>query len=444
LLGQYNGGWNNMQNKLNQIAVRAKQDKRLKFTSLVHLINTENLARCYKELKRNKACGVDQITVESYGENLNEKLEVLVESMKRKQYQPQPVKRVYIPKAGSKEKRGLGIPSTEDKLVQIMLKKILENIYEANFLDSSYGFRPGRNCHQAVNALDKAVMYKPINYIVEVDIKKFYDNIQHKWLMRCLRERITDPNLLWLVKRFLKAGIVEAGNYEATKQGTPQGGIVSPVLANIYLHYVLDLWIEKKFKPRSRGYIQLIRFCDDFVVCCESKVDAEEFLELLKQRLNKFGLEVSENKTRVVKFGKREWQQAIREKRRTESFNFLGFTHYGAKSRRGRLIMGHKTSKLNLARKLKEIKEWLKIVRGSIRLKDWWQVLKAKLTGHYNYFGISGNYWCLKQFYTSVRKLAFKWINRRSQKKSMTWEQFVHYVEVNPLPKPKIHFSLYA
>ncbi|WP_341818048.1 group II intron reverse transcriptase/maturase [Wolbachia endosymbiont (group A) of Andrena fulva] len=433
-----------MQYKLNQIAVRAKQDKRLKFTSLVHLINTENLARCYKELKRNKACGVDQITVESYGENLNEKLEVLVESMKRKQYQPQPVKRVYIPKAGSKEKRGLGIPSTEDKLVQIMLKKILENIYEANFLDSSYGFRPGRNCHQAVNALDKAVMYKPINYIVEVDIKKFYDNIQHKWLMRCLRERITDPNLLWLVKRFLKAGIVEAGNYEATKQGTPQGGIVSPVLANIYLHYVLDLWIEKKFKPRSRGYIQVIRFCDDFVVCCESKVDAEEFLELLKQRLNKFGLEVSENKTGVVKFGKREWQRAIREKRRTESFNFLGFTHYGAKSRRGRLMMGHKTSKLNLARKLKEIKEWLKIVRGSIRLKDWWQVLKAKLTGHYNYFGISGNYWCLKQFYTSVRKLAFKWINRRSQKKSMTWEQFVHYVEVNPLPKPKIHFSLYA
>ncbi|WP_265038281.1 group II intron reverse transcriptase/maturase [Wolbachia endosymbiont (group A) of Hylaeus communis] len=385
-----------MRYKLNQIAVRAKQDKRLKFTSLVHLINTENLARCYKELKRNKACGVDQITVESYGENLNEKLEVLVESMKRKQYQPQPVKRVYIPKAGSKEKRGLGIPSTEDKLVQIMLKKILENIYEANFLDSSYGFRPGRNCHQAVNALDKAVKYKPINYIVEVDIKKFYDNIQHKWLMRCLRERITDPNLLWLVKRFLKAGIVEAGNYEATKQGTPQGGIVSPVLANIYLHYVLDLWIEKKFKSRSRGYIQQIRFCDDFVVCCESKVDAEEFLELLKQRLNKFGLEVSENKTRVVKFGKREWQRAIREKRRTESFNFLGFTHYGAKSRRGRLMMGHKTSKLNLARKLKEIKEWLKIVRGSIRLKDWWQVLKAKLTGHYNYFGISGNYWCLR------------------------------------------------
>lgn len=174
-----------MQRKLNQIAVRAKQDKRVKFTSLVHLINAENLALCYKELKRNKACGIDQVTVEAYGETLEEKLRMLVDSMKRKQYKPQPVRRVYIPKAGSEEKRGLGILSTEDKLVQIMLKKILENIYEANFLDQSYGFRPGRSCHQAVKALDKAVMYKPTNYIVEVDIRKFYDNIQHKWLMRC-------------------------------------------------------------------------------------------------------------------------------------------------------------------------------------------------------------------------------------------------------------------
>lgn len=232
-----------------------------------------------------------------------------------------------------------------------MLKKILESIYETNFLDNSYGFRPGRSCHQAVKTLNKAVMDKPINYIVEVDIKKFYDNIQHKWLMRCLRERITDPNLLWLVKRFLKAGIVEAGHYEATEQGTPQGGIVSPILANIYLHYVLDLWFEKKFKPRSRGSIQLIRFCDDFVVCCEKEEDAKEFLELLKQRLRKFGLEISENKTRIVKFGKRKWYQAEREKRRKNSFKFLGFTHYCGKSRNGRLMIKQKTVKTSLARK---------------------------------------------------------------------------------------------
>ncbi|NSM56734.1 group II intron reverse transcriptase/maturase [Wolbachia endosymbiont of Atemnus politus] len=433
-----------MQRKLNQIAIRAKRDKRVKFTSLVHLINAENLALCYKELKRNKACGIDQVTVEAYGENLEEKLRTLVDSMKRKQYKPRPVRRVYIPKAGSEEKRGLGIPSTEDKLVQIVLKKILENIYEANFLDQSYGFRPGRSCHQAVKALDKAVMYKPTNYIVEVDIKKFYDNIQHKWLMRCLRERISDPNLLWLVKQFLKAGVMEAGHYEATTQGAPQGGIVSPVLANIYLHYVLDLWFEKKVKPKSKEYMELVRYADDLVVCCEGEEDAKEFLESLKQRLAKFGLEVSENKTRIVKFGKKEWYQAKREKKKTESFNFLGFTHYSAKSRKGRLIMGHKTSKVSLARKLKEIKEWLKTIRNHTCLKDWWQILKAKLRGHYNYFGISGNYQWLSKFEQAVKKLTFKWINRRSQKKSMNWEQFEHYTQVNPLPKPKICFSLYT
>ncbi|NSX83908.1 group II intron reverse transcriptase/maturase, partial [Wolbachia endosymbiont of Atemnus politus] len=431
-----------MQRKLNQIAVRAKQDKRVKFTSLVHLINAENLALCYKELKRNKACGIDQVTVEAYGETLEEKLRMLVDSMKRKQYKPQPVRRVYIPKAGSEEKRGLGILSTEDKLVQIMLKKILENIYEANFLDQSYGFRPGRSCHQAVKALDKAVMYKPTNYIVEVDIRKFYDNIQHKWLMRCLRERISDPNLLWLVKQCLKAGVMEAGHYKTTTQGAPQGGIVSPVLANVYLHYVLDLWFEKKVKPKSKWYMELVRYADDLVVCCESEEDAKEFLESLKQRLAKFGLEVSENKTRIVKFGKKECYQAKREKKKTESFNFLGFTHYSAKSRKGRLIMGHKTSKVSLARKLKEIKEWLKTIRNHTCLKDWWQILKAKLRGHYNYFGISGNYQWLSKFEQAVKKLTFKWINRRSQKKSMNWEQFEHYTQVNPLPKPKICFSL--
>ena len=432
-----------MQKKLNQIAIRTKRDKRLKFTSLVYLINAENLAECYKELKRNKACGIDQVTVEAYGENLDEKLKTLVDSMKRKQYQPQPVKRVYIPKAGSKEKRGLGIPSTEDKLVQIMLKKILENIYEANFLDQSYGFRPDRSCHQAVKALNKTVMYKPTNYIVEVDIKRFYDNIQHKWLIRCLKERISDPNLLWLVKKFLKAGVMEAGYYKATTQGAPQGGIVSPVLANIYLHYVLDLWFEKKVKPKSKGYMELVRYADDLVVSCENEEDAKEFLESLKQRLAKFGLEISENKTRIVKFGKKGWYQAKREKKKMESFNFLGFTHYCAKSRNGRLIMGHKTSKINLARKLKEIKEWLKTTRNRICLKDWWQILKAKLRGHYNYFGISGNYRWLSKFEWAVNKLTFKWINRRSQKKSMTWEQFMNYKQVNPLPKPKICFSLY-
>ncbi|XP_044733687.1 group II intron-encoded protein LtrA-like [Chrysoperla carnea] len=261
-----------MQVKLNQIAKRAKQDKRLKFTSLIHHVNETNLAECYQELKANKTCGVDGETVESYGINLEDRLSQLVESMKLKQYRPKPVKSVYIPKPGKNEKRGLGIPSVEDKLVQIMLKKILEQIYEAEFLEVSYGFRPKLSCHDALRALDKAVMTKPINYIVEVDIKGFFDNVNHYWLQRCLEEKIVDRNLLWLVRKFLKAGVVEDGKQLVTEVGTPQVGVISPLLANIYLHYVLDLWFKKEIKPQAKGHMELIRYCDDCVPRVQRKL----------------------------------------------------------------------------------------------------------------------------------------------------------------------------
>lgn len=432
-----------MQVKLNQIARRAKQDKRLKFTSLIHHVNEANLAECYQELKRNKACGIDGETVEAYGKNLEERLIQLVESMKSKQYRPKPVKRVYIPKAGKSEKRGLGIPSVEDKLVQVMLKKILEQIYEAEFLDVSYGFRPGLSCHDAVKTLDKAVMTKPINYIVEVDIKGFFDNVSHYWLQRCLEEKITDKHLVWLVRQFLKAGVVEDGKQIATDLGTPQGGVISPLLANIYLHYVLDLWFKKKIEPQAKGRMELIRYCDDFVVCCESEKDAKNLLELLQARLGQFGLEVSEEKTKILKFGRQVWKQSLRSKEKVDTFTFLGFTHYCVKSRRGYFVMGHKTSKDNLSRKLKEIKEWLKRIRNQLRLKEWWPVLKSKLTGHYNYFGVSGNYRCLQKFYDQVLFTVFKWINRRSQKKSMNFDQYLNYLQWNPLPTPRICYAMY-
>ncbi len=432
-----------MQVKLTQIARRAKQDKRLKFTSLIHHVNESNLAECYRELKANKACGIDGETVEAYGKNLQERLSQLVASMKSKQYRPKPVKRVYIPKAGKNEKRGLGIPSVEDKLVQIMLKKILEQIYEAEFLDVSYGFRPKLSCHDAVKALDKTVMTKPINYIVEVDIKGFFDNVNHYWLQRCLEEKIVDRNLLWLVRRFLKAGVVEDGKQLATDVGTPQGGVISPLLANIYLHYVLDLWFKKEIKSQARGHMELIRYCDDFVVCCESEKDAKNFLELLNTRLEKFGLQVSEDKTKVIKFGRQVWKQAQRSKGKVETFTFLGFTHYCGKSRQGYFVMGHKTSKENFCRKLKETKEWLKKIRNKLRLREWWPVLKSKLTGHYNYFGVSGNYRCLQQFYNGIFSIVFKWINRRSQKKSMNFDQYLHYLQWNPLPTPRICYAMY-
>ncbi|MDR0774861.1 MAG: group II intron reverse transcriptase/maturase, partial [Rickettsia sp.] len=297
-----------MQVKLNQIARKAKQDKQLKFTSLIHHVSEVNLAECYQELKANKACGIDGETVEAYGKNLQDRLDKLVASIKSKQYRPKPVKRVYIPKAGKDEKRGLGIPSVEDKLVQIMLKKILEQIYEAEFLDVSYGFRPKLSCHDAIKALDRAVITKPINYIVEVDIKGFFDNVNHYWLQRCLEEKIIDRNLLWLVRKFLKAGVVEDGKQLTTDVGTPQGGVISPLLANIYLHYVLDLWFKKEIKSQTKGHMELIRYCDDFVVCCESEKDAKNFLELLQARLGKFGLQVSGDKTKILKFGRQVWK----------------------------------------------------------------------------------------------------------------------------------------
>jgi group II intron reverse transcriptase/maturase len=433
-----------VQSKLEQITVKARQDRRLKFTSLAHLMNVQNLEKCYSELKRNKACGIDMMTLDEYGANLKERIEILVRKLKDKSYRSQPVRRVYIPKVGTNEMRGLGIPTVEDKLIQVMLKKILESIFEADFLDCSYGFRPNRNCHQAVNALDKTVMKEPSNYIVEVDIRKFFDNVQHDWLIRCLEERIIDPNILWIVNQVIKSGFIEDGQFKSSHQGTPQGGIISPLLANIYLHFVLDLWFEKKFKPQLEGHARLIRYCDDFVVSFENEADALIFMDSLQRRLEKFGLEVSPSKTRIIKFGKRAWQIAMIHGQKVASFNFLGFTHYCAKSRRGKFIMGHRTSKENLNRKLKEIKVWLKEVYCAQPLKDWWEILKVKIAGHFNYFGIRGNSRCTQQFYKQIVRLAYKWINRRSQKKSMNWEELGRYLQLNPLPKPRICYSLYT
>ena len=391
-----------MESTLKLISAKASKDKRLKFTSLIHHVNEKNLIECYKELKRNRACGIDKVTVEEYGKSLEENIGNLVRRLKDKSYRASAVRTVYIPKANSKEMRELGIPTVEDKLVQLVVKKLLEAIYEQDFQICSYGFRPHLSCHTAIKALNEVVMKKPINYVVEVDIKKFFDNISHYWLQRCLEDRISDKNFLWLIRRVLRAGIVKDGVTRSSKRGTPQGGVISPLLANIYLHYILDKWFGKEFKPKSKGYVELIRYSDDFVVCCESKKDAEEFLSLLQERLKKFGLSISEEKTRTVKFGRQPWQQASKRKEKLEIFNFLGFTHYCGKSRQGCFAMVHKTMKSSFARKLKEIQEWLRKIRSQIPLKEWWPVLRLKLIGHYNYFGISGNYRAISRFYLRV------------------------------------------
>ncbi len=434
----------NMIGKLKQIAERARQDKKIKFTSLYHHINVESLAACYGELKKGKACGVDGVRVEAYGAKLGENLKDLVERLKTKRYQPQPVRRVYIPKPGKAELRPLGIPTVEDKLVQIGLKKLMEAIFEQDFLESSNGYRPNRSAQTAVNQLDKVVMTKGINHIVEVDIKRFFDEVQHETLMAAVAKRVSDPNVLWLIRRFLKAGIMEEGKYIDSEEGTPQGGVISPLLANIYLHYALDEWFEKEYKLRAKGYVQLIRYCDDFVVACQEKEDAEGFLKELEERLKGYGLRISPEKTKVVEFGRRLWKRSQGTGEKVPTIDFLGYTHYCTASRRGKFIVGHKTSKKRLASGLRGVKEWLKKVRNMFAMKEWWGTLKAKLRGHYNYFGISGNMRCLKQFYGRVKSMVFKWINRRSQKKSMNWPKYMQYLKWNPLPTPKIYHSIYT
>lgn len=430
--------------KLRLIAEKAKQHKAMKFTSLMHIIDEELLSECYKMLKKRAASGIDGITVKAYGDNLTHNIKRLVERLKSKTYKSRSVRRVYIPKPGKTEPRPLGIPCVEDKLVQMAAKLILDAIYEPVFKDSSHGFRPNRGCITAVKQLNCVVMKSPVNYVVEVDIAKFFDSVNHYWLQRCLEERIEDPNFLWLIRRFLKAGIMEDGQSRTSDEGTPQGGVISPILANIYLHYVLDLWVEKVIKPKARGSMKLIRYCDDFVVTCESPIDANKFLKELKERLAKFGLEISQEKTKILKFGRKAWKYAQSMGRKVETFDFLGFTHYCMVTRKGWFAIGHKTSGQRLRRKLQGINQWLCQVRNAISLDDWWPKLAAKLNGHYSYYGVNGNMRSLKKFYYQSRRLAFKWINKRSQKKSMNWEQFNEYLEWNPLPSPRIVHHIWS
>lgn len=432
-----------MTTKLESLTLRARGDPKCKFTSLAHLLSEEFLKGCFWELKRDKASGIDGVTVQEYEVNLEENLKGLVERLKGKRYRPQPMRRVYIPKPDG-GKRGLGIPTVEDKIVQMGIKKILEAIFEVDFMDVSFGFRPNRSCHDALDVLDKTIMTRPINYIVDMDIEKFFDTIDHGWLMRYLRERVIDTSLLRLIVRFLKAGVMEEGKYMEVDRGTSQGGIISPILANIYLHYILDLWFERVVKKQLTGYAQLIRYGDDFIVCFQRGDEAKAFEETLKQRLSKFGLRIAEGKSRVIGFGRREWEKARREGEKVATFDFLGFTHYCDKTRRGKFKLGRKTSSKRFRQKMKVMNQWLKSVRNQVKLAEWWKVLRLKLVGHYRYYGMSGNLQALRKFSRQTSRLAYKWINRRSQKKSFTYAQYLKFKKYNSLPKPKIYHLTYA
>jgi group II intron reverse transcriptase/maturase len=431
------------QNKLPLIAEHARRDYTFQFTSLAHLLDAEYLRGCYLSLNRNKAVGIDKVSWEEYGIELDSNLEKLVSRLKRKKYKPIPAKRVYIPKNES-ETRPLGISALENKIVERGIRQILESIYEQDFLDYSYGFRPKRSCHQALKRINDLIMFKPVNHIVEADIKGFFDNVDHERLMGFIRNRIVDTTLLDLIEKFLKAGYVDDGLLVRTDTGTPQGSIISPILANIFLHYVLDEWFEKTVKTHVSGFCELVRYADDFVCVVRYADDAKKIEEGLKNRFNKFGLEIHPTKSRRITFGRFEEENAKTQKRKPNTFDFLGITHFCGRSRRGKFKIGRKTSRKKFASKCKEMNDWLRDVRNKAKTKEWWKILAAKLRGHFQYYGVSDNYRSIDRFYRRTLKMVKKWLNRRSQKRKMSWGKFCEYIEHYPLPKPRITCKFYT
>lgn len=429
--------------KLAHISYCAKSDPTFEFMSLAHHLNVEFLKDCYLNLDRNKAVGVDRVSWLEYKRDLDNNLETLVSKLKRKAFKPLPARRVYIPKANN-ELRPLGISSIENKIVESGIARIIGSIYEADFFNFSYGFRPNKNAHQALKIIGDSINFKPVNHIVEADIKGFFDNVEHDLLLDFLKIRIKDTSLLFLINRFLKAGYVDNNLLIKLDKGTPQGSILSPMLANVFLHYVLDQWFNNTVQNHINGYCEIVRYADDFICLVQFEDDANKILRALQNRFNKYKLQLHPDKTRVFSFGRLEKDNSISSKRKANTFDFLGFTHYCDKTRKGHFKVGRKTSAKKFRAKAKELNLWFKKIRNQVLTKDWWKILSLKLQGHYEYYGISENYLSILKFYKLAIKLAKKWMNRRSQKRTMSWDKMKSYLLLYPLPKPSIRHSFYT
>lgn len=383
--------------------------------NLMHNVNEQTLMAKHRKQARKKATGIDGVDKESYNEHAEENIGTLVERMRKFQYKPQAVRRAYIPKTNGKL-RPLGIPAYEDRLVQGVMADLLNAVYEERFLDCSYGFRPKQSAHDVVHYLNQTLMTKKANYVLEADIKGFFDNVDHDWLMKFLAHDIQDKNFLRYVKRFLIAGIMEGTELKECDRGTPQGGLISPVLANVYLHYVLDLWFEKAVKPKLRGEAYYVRYADDFMILFQYENEAQKVLEALKQRLAKFSLEVAEDKTRILPFGR--WKGT------KEDFDFLGFTFFNAKTRTGKYRVGIRTSKKKLKAKRQAAKAWLH-TRLTKPVAETMQLLAAVIRGHCNYYGVNGNFHAIQSFWKYLKYSTYRMLNRRDQKGKLHYPKFL-------------------
>ncbi len=426
--------------KLERIAHLSANDPGKVFNNLMHLYNQVSLCMCFHELDGRKAVGIDGVSKALYGENLTVRLEELVARMKQMAYRPEPVRQVLIPKEGQPgATRPLGISIVEDKIVQSMTQRILESIYEPLFLDCSFGFRPKKGCHDAVKALRNHLYRHEVEVVIDVDLANFFGTIDHAILEKLLCQKIHDQRFIRYLIRMFKAGVMKDGELSVSAEGVPQGSICSPVMANIMAHYVIDEWFHCTVKKCCRGEVEMFRYADDMVICCRSSHDALRIEQALAKRLDKYRLKLNKEKTHSVPFSKVAYRAGTKQ----GVFDFLGFTFYLGRTRRGVTIPKVKTSKKRFRSKLKRVNEWARNIRNRFKLRVIWRLFRSKLAGHIQYYGVSFNSDWVQHFVNEATEMMFKWLNRRSQKKSFNWSQFQLFMKVFPLPKARIYHALY-
>ena len=427
--------------RFDRFTQKAREEPGLRFTSLMGLLSDpEGLRESFERQNGKKAPGVDGMRKAHYAEGLEGRLSDLSARLRRLGYRPQPARRTYIPK-GDGRMRPLGIPSFEDRLVQDRLSRILQAIWEPEFRDCSYGFRPGRSAHDALKRVAEIITHEKTQWVVEADIKGFFEHVSHSHLVNFLEQRIGDPTLVRIVQRFLKAGILEDGVYSAAEEGTPQGGLVSPVLSNLYLHYVLDLWFERRFARSCLGKAFLVRYADDYVACFTHEEDAKRFHTEMAQRLAQFGLEAEPSKTRVLRFGSQSLDGRAQGAQEPRTFGFLGFTHTVGRSRQGRFVVGRRTEGKRFRKKLAQLGGKLRELRvqGGQAMVTY---LRRHLQGHIQYYGVSGNSRGVASYVYFATRHLFKWLNRRSQRRSLNWKRFGAVIRPI-LPKARVVHDLY-
>src|SRR5580692_6826738 len=424
---------------INRIAELAKEDPKRQFSSIAHLITSEKLYEAFRSLRKNASAEIDGVTYHQYETNAEENIRQLHQRLKEGKYRAQPLRRVYIPKENGKQ-RPISIPALEDKLVQKVMVEILNAIYEQDFLDCSYGFRPGRGAHQALDEVGRVICTRPTGWILEIDITAYFDTIVREQLMEMIEKRVSDDSVLRLIRKWIQVGVIEEGRLLMSETGTGQGQPISPILANIYLHYILDEWFEEVVQPRLKGEAHEIRFADDAILCFEHKEDAEKVKEALSKRFGKFGLALHPEKTRLVEFGRYAARNAKKQGRKPQTFDFLGFTHMCARSRKGKFTVHVKTIGKRLRRGLKAITEWCQKHRHE-PVDAQQKTLNAKLRGHYQYYGRPTNYRSLQQFYRGVRRIWKQGLSRRTRGRWLTWERYDKILRQHPLLLPRIMHS---